>query len=378
MRPTRPRVTFVVSGLTPTLGLERVTLNLIQALQRDIDIRVIVLGGSPADKDLVAGVEVLGTPLRGWQRVRSFARLYSCSRRRDLGTVVLVGVWTAVPWLLVAPPSPGRTVIWEHTLLKEKLPYSKPLRILKFLTRYLYKRAHQVVAVSQAVAEDLEEYGNLPRITVIPNIVEGPTPRSREKTTVADPGDYRILCVGALKAIKAQHLALEALEILNDQYSLVIVGAGPRMNELRKLAKTLGVEKRVRFTGHLDQPSVKEELSKASIFLHCSVAETFGLVYAEAADAGVPVVSTDTRVARLMIPRYSPGWLSKATPEDIATTISQMPRSAPFHADAFRQAAHRRHIDFGVARVTGDWLQLLTGTCIDPSRQASKEAPERS
>ncbi|MFM9275067.1 glycosyltransferase [Pseudarthrobacter sp. NKDBFgelt] len=371
MSTSKRRVTFVVSGLTPTLGLERVTLNLVQALEQRLDIRIIVLGGSNADKNLARGVEVLGTPLRGWQRVQSFARLYSCSRRNDLGTVVLVGVWTAVPWLLVAPRLPGGTIIWEHTLLKEKLPYSKPLSVLKFMTRYLYRRADKVVAVSQPVAEDMEEYGNIRRVTVIPNIVKEPTTESVEKIVKSRNTEHRILSIGSLTTIKAQHLALEALSILDDQYSLTVIGDGPRMTELSALAKSLGIEERVRFTGYLDQPSVKKELSKASVLLHCSVAETFGLVYAEAADAFVPVVSVDTRVARYMIPKYSPGWLSEATPEALAKTIREMPRSAPFPTEAFIEASQRRGVDFGVDRVIGDWLNILTNTTPETSEQAA-------
>ncbi|TLM81686.1 glycosyltransferase family 4 protein [Pseudarthrobacter sp. NamE5] len=366
------RVTFVVSGLTPTLGLERVTLNLIKALEQHLEIRVIVIGGSDADKNLASRVEVLGPPLQGWQRLRSLARLYSCSRRSDLGTVVLVGVWTAVPWLLVAPAFASRTVVWEHTLLREKLLHSRPLRILKLMSRCLYRRADHVVAVSSPVAEDMQEYGNIRRITVIPNVVEAPAPRDIEQALVKPPiAGCHIVCVGSLTTIKAQHLALEALALLDEQYSLAVVGSGPRMTALTELAEHLGIEDRVEFTGYLDRNSVKEELHQASLLLHCSVAETFGLVYAEAADAFVPVLTVDTRVARYMVPRYSPGWISEATPEALAKAIREIHRTTPFPTEAYIEAARLRGLDFGVERIRGDWLRLLTDLSSLDARSAA-------
>ena len=48
----------------------------------------------------------------------------------------------------------------------------------------------------------------------------------------------------------------------------------------------------------------------ADILVHTSLGETFGFVYFEAADAALPVVSLDHRVARAFIPALVPGTLS--------------------------------------------------------------------
>ncbi|WP_168709273.1 glycosyltransferase [Arthrobacter sp. PAMC25564] len=354
------RITFVVSGLSPTLGLERVTLSLLDVLDAEFDIHVICIGGSYTDKSLHNNVEVLGTPLTGLQRIRSVPRLYARSRHSGLGTVVLVGVWTAIPWLMIAPRRAAGTIVWEHTLLQEKLAKSRQLHLLKLMSRWLYQRADCVVGVSTPVTDDIAEYGNVRWLETIPNLVETPTRveiQESLRTKVTDP--YRIVCVGSLSSIKSQDLAIKAMALLDDKYSLTLIGAGPRMQALKDMATELGVQDRVHFTGHLARDQVMENLRAAALLLHCSVAETFGLVYVEAADLGIPVLSVSTRAARQLIPAYVPGWLCENDAASIAATIRRVASLPKPSDEAYVGAASRRAQEFGAIRVRDAWREIL-------------------
>lgn len=375
----KPRITFVVSALYPTLGLETVTLRLLEILDVEFDIHVVCIGGSDADKMLHDQTEVLGSPLRGLQRLRSVRRLYAYSRRSELGTVVLVGVWSAVPWLLIAPKRAMGTVIWEHTLLKEKMAKSSQLRLLKGISRWLYRRADCAVGVSTPVTDDLAEYGNIRQLVTIPNLVNTPPAHEIQEALRARAADpYRIVCVGSLTTIKSQDLAIRALTHLDDQYSLTLIGAGPRMQELKDLAKELGVQDRVQFTGHLARNLVMEHLKSAALLLHCSVAETFGLVYVEAAALGVPVMSVSTRVSKQLIPAYVPGWLCENDAESIAKAIRGTQTLPQFRDESYLKAADRRAIDFGVTRVRDAWLNVFRAVDRSNSRPRSISASEAS
>lgn len=367
----KPRVTFVVSALTPTLGLERVTLNLLEVLDDDFDINVVCLGGSDADQKLRKNTEVLGAPVQGWKRIWSIPRAYARSRQFGLGTVVLVGVWTAVPWLLAAPRHSAGTVVWEHTLLQEKLAKSNQLRLLKTVSRWLYRRADCAVGVSSPVTHDLAAYGNIRRLETIPNIVRTPAASEIQEnleTRAADP--YRLVCIGSLTSIKSQDLAIKAVALLDERYSLTIIGAGPQMQALKDLAAELQIQERVHFTGHLAPDLVAEHLRAAALLLHCSVAETFGLVYMEAANLGVPVVTVSTRVSRQMVPAYVPGWLCENDAESVAAAIKNVESSPRFTDGVYLEAASRRADDFGAGPVRDAWRELLRAVSA-PKAQAS-------
>jgi len=245
-------------------------------------------------------------------------------------------------------------------LLKEKLERSRSLRILKFMSKLLYRRASYVVGVSSPVVDDLKEYPGVQNVLVIPNTVETPSPSDIASNLSKRPNwNNRIACVGSLTAIKAQHLAIEALSLLPPQFSLSIVGDGPMATTLQERAKELAVDDRVEFLGFLDPAAVNQVLSDSSVLLHCSIAETFGLVYAEAADAGLPVISVETRAARQMIPAYSPGWLCQPEAGAIAETIEKAGSNQPIPAHVFSEAAQRRREDFGIERVRADWMRVM-------------------
>jgi glycosyltransferase involved in cell wall biosynthesis len=59
----------------------------------------------------------------------------------------------------------------------------------------------------------------------------------------------------------------------------------------------------------------------ADILVHPSVGETFGYVYFEAADAGLPVVSLGHRVAHDFIPTLVPGLLCNSEATDLAEKV---------------------------------------------------------
>ena len=101
-----------------------------------------------------------------------------------------------------------------------------------------------------------------------------------------------VVSVGRLAAVKNYETALAAVAHLRDlDIEYRIIGAGPEEASLRKLARELGVEKRVRFMGV--QPHVASLLAEAHVFLLPSRYEGFGLAVAEAMAAGLPVVVSD-------------------------------------------------------------------------------------
>lgn len=112
---------------------------------------------------------------------------------------------------------------------------------------------------------------------------------------------YVILSVGGLVTRKGQDRVIEAMpeilkQIPNAVY--VIVGDGPDLARLEQLVRVNGVEDAVKFIGSISGSEILNEYySLADQFimvcreLEKGDAEGFGIVYLEAASAGVPVIA---------------------------------------------------------------------------------------
>jgi len=138
------------------------------------------------------------------------------------------------------------------------------------------------------------------RLTVVPNGID---------RTVFNPGDRSrrdeglILWIGNMVPVKRPDLALlvfAELVKMSDarragsgrRLRLVMGGSGPMHKALVRLAKRLGIEKQVTFTGSLSRQDVASWMRSARVFLLVSRSEGMPNVVIEALACGTPVVST--------------------------------------------------------------------------------------
>jgi glycosyltransferase involved in cell wall biosynthesis len=110
----------------------------------------------------------------------------------------------------------------------------------------------------------------------------------------------RVLCVGAVDALKRMHLAVEAVARLAAGGSLTVLGEGPDAAALDRLAaERLGAGRYLRRVVPRDE--MPAWYGAADCFTLPSRTESFGLVYLEALACGVPVVAPDDAVRREVI-----------------------------------------------------------------------------
>lgn len=157
---------------------------------------------------------------------------------------------------------------------------------------------------SRSVAESLPKGGVIDRsrTVVVPLAVDAtrfrparPGSRAawRARHGVADDAVV-VVTAGRLVRSKRVGAVIEAIADARTPRDLVlaVIGGGPMLGELRSLARRLGCEDRVVFTGRVDQPGLIDALASADLACSASEYEGFGLVSAEAMACGIPVVST--------------------------------------------------------------------------------------
>ena len=304
-------------------------------------------------------------------RVRSLRALRRYARGADPRSVyVAVGVWASIPWLLMAPRLAARTLVWEHSMSREKVASSRNLRVQRALARVLFARAAAVVCVGDVLAGDVA--GMNPRIRTV--IIGNALPVVDEATLIGRlaarrTAGTRLLAVGSLTHTKNQEVALHALAALPATFTLTVAGDGPERLTLEQLAGRLDLADRIRFVGQVDPAAVTALYRDADILVHPALGETFGYVYFEAADAGLPVVSLDHRVAREFIPALVPGVLFDGGATDLAEKVLQL-AAGPADPEQPLLARARRAGRFDPGCVRERWVELVrqldAGTPISP------------
>ena len=265
--------------------------------------------GRSAPPPLPSGVRFVSTPLtdrwlhRIWYRARLPLPAELLAGRADL--------YHATDFLL-PPMFARRTVLTVHDLTFERDPGSAAPTLLRFLQRVVpasARRASHVVADSHATARDLTELYGVPssRITVIHSGVDARfRPYADSAEAVDESAALRakyglgsapfVLTVGTLQRRK-NHLGLvrafARLAARTDLDLVISGGKGWLYDEVLAEVRTLGLERRVRFTGFTAEQDLPALYRAARVFAFPSFYEGFGLPLLEAMASGVPVVSSD-------------------------------------------------------------------------------------
>ena len=166
------------------------------------------------------------------------------------------------------------------------------------------QRPDRVVTFTAAAAEMVRQEAPGAAIVVIPHGIDLERWRRPAREALPHPSAElphpRVLCVGAVDALKRMHLAVEAVARLPSGGSLTVLGEGPDAAALDRLAaERLGAGRYLRRVVPRDE--MPAWYGAADCFTLPSRTESFGLVYLEALACGVPVVAPDDAVRREVI-----------------------------------------------------------------------------
>ena len=209
-----------------------------------------------------------------------------------------------------------------------------PIQVRKIIEKYSLKKSNKVVVLSKFTQDKLVDTYNVPRekIMIIPGGVDlekfypkGAKAAIRKQLKI--PHDKVILLTvrNLVQRMGLENLiiAFHELEKAAADIELVIGGKGPLEKRLMALARSLGIEKKIHFTGFISEEQLPLYYQMADIFiLPTKELEGFGLVTLEAMVSGLPVLGTPVGGTKEIIGSFDSSFLFKGTdPHSIANLI---------------------------------------------------------
>src|SRR5579863_2764160 len=291
----------------------------------------------------------LYSPRTAAQGVR-FLRLL---RREGIEVVHTHDLYTnifAAPWARLA----GCRVIASRRWLD-----ATPRAGLVPLNRWSYRCAHRVVANSALGVRLLIDKEHVPpaRVLELPNFLEerafnhvsAEVRSARRRSWGVPEGGFVIGIVARLAPVKNHAMALRALQRLDEDVHLVLIGGGPSRRALEELARDLHVDRRVHFTGQLVEAENQHQFFDVSVL--CSRSEGFPNAVIEALAAGCPVVATPVGGVPEVIGDRQTGLLVPIDqPDALAASVQELRRDA---------ALRKQLSEAGPARARGKYHQTL-------------------
>lgn len=194
---------------------------------------------------------------------------------------------------------------------------------------------------------------------VLPDAMGGQWP----STEGVQPRPFHLCAVGRLAPQKNFALALRSLALLKDlPVTLSVVGDGAQMQDLKALARSLGIEDRVRFTGAV--PDCAMHMAEAEVMISTSRYEGYPAVMVEALVAGAFVIAARSSCAvdDILCTPLLGRVVESTRPEDFADAIRAFLAGAPRQQRVERRELARslfaRHLDATSAREYLAFLRL--------------------
>lgn len=296
----RVKVLFVVGDMEGW-GAQRVVVNLISNIDREKFLPILVLSKKKGEclDELPDDIKIYDLGRRGLRDfpklIFRLAMILMKERPRIVYSVLFHSNILSLLAKSIAPVS-ARIIICEQ-ISNVIYDYVNQRSLYKWFMKKLYPKADLLIAASEGVKRDLiENIGIRPdKIKVIYNPLDIEKIRmlaNESNRNGTDNNTPLITNIGRLDIQKGHNYLLKAFSIVRKKMAakLMIIGDGEKMDELKTLAKELGIEKDVIFSGYQRNPF--KFVARSTLYVNSSIFEGFGYTVVEAIALGLPVIAT--------------------------------------------------------------------------------------
>ena len=194
-----------------------------------------------------------------------------------------------------------------HTMYEDYLKYLFKGKLitkenLRKIVKRILNKVDLVITPTIKVKETLISYGVYTHISVVPtgidlsrfmvDLLDAEKEKLKEKLHIHKE-DKVIVYVGRIgeeKNIEEVINNFDEIVKVDQKVKLVIVGGGPYLEVLRKVALENKVDDKIIFTGMIGPTEIYKYYKVGDVFVTASTSETQGLTYIEALSCGVPVL----------------------------------------------------------------------------------------
>ncbi|MGX2039748.1 glycosyltransferase family 4 protein [Methylocaldum sp. MU1018] len=291
MEETRLRIAMIGPWPPPAGGMAGQTAQLARLLrQQGIWVEEVQVN-APYPSAWIGRIKGVRALLRLFFYVLRLRRVAS---RVDLFHVMANSGWS---WHLFAAPA-----IWTgHLCGKPVVVNYRGGQAEEFFDRSFrwvrpsLARAAKIIVPSEFLQRVFGKFGI--SCEIIPNIVDRDRFFPGTPSLARKPEDpIHIVVARHLERLYDNATAIRAFAHIKDRYPsarMTIAGTGPELARLRQLARELGLDREVRFSGNLDRDEMANLFRTADLMLNPSLADNMPNSLLEALACGVPIVSTD-------------------------------------------------------------------------------------
>jgi glycosyltransferase involved in cell wall biosynthesis len=286
-----------------------------------------------------------------------------------------------------------KVVIIVHQLRWLERRYRATAATARLVEQSALKSSHLIFTVSNFMRRRIEDLiGNGPRIIIArPGSNQrreaGPREDSSREDLITDSaaaglerGAVRLLFVGNCARRKGLHHLIGALSILGGPpVKLDVVGDcafDPAYTEgLRREVARFGLQDAVKFHGRVSDETLSRFYAHADVFVMPSSYEGFGIVYAEAMRAGLPIIACASGPAAEIV---SAGWNALLVQGHSAQALADAIRSLAADSE-LRKHFSRRSLELARRLPTwDDTCSLIVRTLADLIREQKPSEQDQS
>jgi glycosyltransferase involved in cell wall biosynthesis len=204
-------------------------------------------------------------------------------------------------------------------------------------------------------------------------VIHDPVEPRSELEAASDPADLsvsangrlRLATIGGLIALREHEVLLDALRHLSDMRidaELIVIGDGPRSEELRSRARALAITPRIHWLGY--RRDIARILARCDIYLNATRTEGFGIAVVEAMLHGLPVV-----VARagshpeLLADAVSGLFFKPGDSADLARQVALLALDSTFRERVASNARAHAAAEFSPGRFVSGIQSLVEEVC---------------
>jgi Glycosyltransferase len=336
------RIAIMTDSYLPTRdGVVTAVVTLKKALE-DLGHTIFVIAPDPGEESREEGV--IYFPAKRFKSYPEyFLPIFPSGKREvieslNVDVIHIYGVtFMALKGLIVSRSTKIPTVMTYVTNVVDTLEYYSPLPLPKdlqarlawiYMRNYL-KRPNCVIALTPSTLTEFKENGiNTKRTEIIPIGIDVNRFRlGLDGSCIRDRYDLEgkkvAIVVGRVSYEKNLSVVIRSMKFLPDDATLLVVGKGPALNEMKELAEKEGLSKKVIFTGFVPDDELELHYAASDVVVSASRFETQGLTIAEAMGCGLPAACSDGRAFLDVVEDGINGYFFDDTPEKCAEAIEK-------------------------------------------------------